>query len=385
MTDSSRETVKPRILFLLGNAHFGGTSTVVLELLRGIDKERFDLYLASPDGEMLAEFSKYAIETLILQGRDTPSFSSIKLLIDFIKSRKISVVHSHLPAADIIGGIVANICGIPALSTIHALYYYKGGIKKRILSIFYRGAYYLHKSVIAVSNTVKKDIIFRTGLTVTSDKVTVIYNGVKEPIDIVQPVTIKGILHIGEKEQIVGMIGRMNRLKGFHILLNAIPMVLSRHPNTRFILIGDGEEKENLEKQAKDMRIADRLIFIGYTPDVYNYIQVMEVVVLSSLSEGFGLAVVEAMTLKKPVVASNIPAVAEIVNDNETGFLFAPGNSDELAERVLRLLNDPVLCKKMGDAGWRYYSERFLVQKMVSAYEKVYEDLSNSVVGSENA
>lgn len=367
---------KAGILFVLGNSRFGGTSTVVLELFKGIDKDRFDLYAALPDGDMLMEFKRHAKEVLVLPGVDTPSFSSINLLRGFIKSRSIKVVHTHLPGADILGGGAAWICGVPAVSTVHALYYAKGGVRKKIFSLIYRAAYLFHKKVIAVSYAVKEDLINRVGLKIPSDKITVIYNGIEKPVNLLNPVEIKGILGIRDEELVVGMVGRMDRLKGFHVFLDAIPIILVQFPIARFIFVGDGNERKNLEIQAENAGIADRVVFTGYKPNIYNYLQIMDVVVLSSFSEGCPISIIEAMAVGKPVVASAIPAIAEVVKDGMTGFLFPIGNSDKLASHVVRLLKDSELRKKTGGAGESLYKGRFSAQKMVSGYETVYKELS---------
>lgn len=265
MTDSEKAgNSKLRILYLLSDSHFGGTSNLVLELLKGVDRKKIDIYLASPDGAMLVELREYASGTLVLSGKGSLSLGSLRTIVDYIKNHSIKVVHTFLPPADLVGGIAAKICGVDAVSTALALYYAKGGVKKKLFSLVYRMIYKMHKSVIAVSSTVKKDLQTRTGIKVPADKVKLIYNGVREPGVLACRNIVRESLGLGEKDILVGMAGRMDRLKGFHVLLDAIPAVLAENSSVKFVMVGDGIERKNLEEQSARLKISDHIVFTGY-------------------------------------------------------------------------------------------------------------------------
>jgi glycosyltransferase involved in cell wall biosynthesis len=151
--------------------------------------------------------------------------------------------------------------------------------------------------------------------------------------------------------------------------------VLKVIPNAKLLVIGDGELKEELIKTCIYLSISQNVIFTGFRKDVNRIIEEIDLLVLSSLGEGFGLVCLEAMAMGKPIVASNVMAIPEIVVNGETGILTSPKNSHSLAEGIMKLLRDPDLARKMGEKGKKRLEKQFTIEKMTRKTEELYNDM----------
>jgi glycosyltransferase involved in cell wall biosynthesis len=170
-------------------------------------------------------------------------------------------------------------------------------------------------------------------------------------------------------------VGRLTSEKGHAVLLSAMPRVLQGLPEARLVICGQGPEQRSLSNRAEAEGIASRVEFAGFVPDVRQRLAQADVLVMPSLSEGLGVAVLEAMAMGKPVVASNTGGLPEAVADGETGLLVPPGNAEALAGALLALLEDPDRAQAMGKAGRRravdHFDRRVIVDRMLSLYREV--------------
>jgi glycosyltransferase involved in cell wall biosynthesis len=173
--------------------------------------------------------------------------------------------------------------------------------------------------------------------------------------------------------RLVGNVARLAPQKGQRVLLEAAPLVLRRHPDTRFVLVGDGELREELEQQARSLGIADRVVFTGSRADVPELLASFSVFALPSYFEGFCYAVVEAQAAGVPVVATPVGGVRETVVPGETGLSCEPGDPASLADGIVRLLDDPDEAGRLAAEARRRVGERFAVERMVEQTIAVYD------------
>jgi glycosyltransferase involved in cell wall biosynthesis len=211
-------------------------------------------------------------------------------------------------------------------------------------------------------------------------KVHVIHNGVdlahfspRQP-----PLGLRSSLGISAGARIVGSVGRFVPYKGYSHLLEAARLVEHALPDTHWILVGDGEERPNLETQARKQGMQRQIHFAGWREDIPEILSLCDVFALPSLAEHFGRVLIEAMAMGKAVVATNAGGVPEIVTHGETGLLIPPGNSTALAEALLTLLQDPSLSARLGLAARRRAEACFSLSRHVEAVESVYRKLSIS-------
>jgi glycosyltransferase involved in cell wall biosynthesis len=156
--------------------------------------------------------------------------------------------------------------------------------------------------------------------------------------------------------------------------LRALPAVVRKFPDARLILVGRGPELERLEAIVQELGLAASVVFLGYRGDIPNVIAALDIVMLASLEEGFGLAMVEAMAFEKPILATRVGGVPEVVADGVTGLLVPPADSGALSDALVTLLGDPVLRASLGEAGRRRAEEKFTIARLAKDYEAVWSE-----------
>lgn len=178
----------------------------------------------------------------------------------------------------------------------------------------------------------------------------------------------------GDRKLTIGAIRRLKSVYGLDYLLRAMPMVLARHPGTRLLLVGDGPQRSYLQGLAQSLGISDRVQFVGNVPhqQVPSYLDRIDIFVMPSISESFGVAALEASAMEIPVVASNVGGVPDAVIDGETGFLVPPKDPAAIAAAVMELIEKPDLRLRMGRAGRKFVAENYEWNEIAARMEKLY-------------
>lgn len=177
-----------------------------------------------------------------------------------------------------------------------------------------------------------------------------------------------------QDEPIIGFVGRLTRQKGVDVLLRAFARVEKKHPEARLVLAGDGPDRRALEELAQTLDLR-RAMFLGWRGDVADILAGVSLLAMPSRWEGFGLVALEAMALGKPVIASRVSALPEIILPEETGLLVPAGGEAELAEALLAILADPRRAERMGRAGKARVRAEFPVEKMATRTAQIYQSL----------
>jgi len=175
--------------------------------------------------------------------------------------------------------------------------------------------------------------------------------------------------------KVVGFVGRLADQKGVEYLIQAAPAVLAKHPDTRFLIVGDGPERAHLEQLVRDLKVTQSVEFAGYQPEPRNLIQKMAVVVIPSIYDPFPLVTLEVMALGGPIVGSAVGGIPEAVEDGRTGLLVPPRDPAAIAQALLKLLDDPVLRAAMGAAGRARAKNEFSPGTITAQYANLYRRL----------
>ena len=185
---------------------------------------------------------------------------------------------------------------------------------------------------------------------------------------------------LGSDVPVVLCVARLDPQKGLRYLVEAMPALVRRFPKVVALFVGHGSPaaQASLEQLADGMQVRSHVRFLGSQADVRPYLEMCDVFVLPSLYEGMGIALVEAMAMERPCVATRATAVPEVVDDEVSGLLVAPANSSELADAIARLLNDPALRLRMGAEGRRIATSRFDVTGNIGYLESVYLEVAHS-------
>jgi glycosyltransferase involved in cell wall biosynthesis len=181
------------------------------------------------------------------------------------------------------------------------------------------------------------------------------------------------------EEPVIGVVGRLNPVKGHAFLLNSFAHLVRTQPKVRLLIVGDGESRENLLSQACALGISGNIIWTGRVSliEAIKFYAAMDVVAVPSLFEGFGLSAAEAMAAGKPVVASNVDGLCDLMVDQKTGFLVTYGDEKSMAGALLKLLINPDLSQKMGMEGSRHVFSRFDLNEFKAKWLELYHALEN--------
>ena len=222
--------------------------------------------------------------------------------------------------------------------------------------------------IIAVSESVKSDLQKRAGL--PGDLISVIHSGV-DTLDKVDETTVL----MASRVPVVGTAGPLEAVKGFPFFLGAAARVLATGRDVEFVIAGAGPEESNLRRLARELKIDSHVTFSPNLLEFSDALSATDIFCLPSLQQGIGTIMLEAMSKGRPVIASRVGGVDQVVRDGETGLLVPPSNSESLANRILELLDDPAKAREMGRAARIEVARDFSVDQMVSKTVAVYREI----------
>jgi len=190
--------------------------------------------------------------------------------------------------------------------------------------------------------------------------------------DRVAPDGLRESLGFAKHDPVLVVVGRLEPQKGHRILLDALPAVLRSFPRVRLVCLSDGQLRAALERQTLKLGLTDAVRFVGYQPDIAEWLALADISILPSFFEGLPLTVIEAMAAGRPVIASAVDGVPEVLVDGESGLLIPPGDSGALARAICRLVGDPALRQAMARAGRRRVVLEFGLERLVRETEELY-------------
>ena len=231
-------------------------------------------------------------------------------------------------------------------------------------------------AVVAISGEVERQLLAGG---VRPQRIRVIPSGVEAPAGLpgsAGRAAARARFGLGE-EFVIGVVAALERRKGHDVLLAALARLRDRHPPVRCLFCGDGSERESLERLAGDLGVAAAVHFLGEQPQVADLLAALDLFVMPSRHEGLGVAILEAMAMGLPVVASAVGGIPESVAAGRTGFLVSPEDPGSLAQAIAELADDPDRASRMGAEGRARVREHFSMEKMAEQYERLYEEVSS--------
>ncbi|MHC4123086.1 MAG: glycosyltransferase [Planctomycetota bacterium] len=348
----------------------GGLEKVSIGIASKLNSSKYRPSICCLDnaGDLAEQAEKMGIKVIVAGRKPGIDFSLLPRLAKILKQEKIDIVHTHNPGALIYGTLAAKLAGIPVIvNTRH------GRAKRRVNGLIWN----MNSAVIAISEDAKERLLKHNRL--NSNKLKVIYNGVetKHFRNVVNAKTKKQLLNIDKSRLVIGTVSRLSEEKDQLILIDSLARVSQVFDNVVLVFVGDGPLRSKLKKHAEKTGVKNKVIFLGFRKDVAKIINTFDIFTLSSLMEGVSVSLLEAMAAGKPVVVTNVGGNPEVVVDGETGFLIPPKNPDKTAEAMIKLLKNPELAKRMGNAGRKRVEEKFSLDKMVKGYKELYDHYLN--------
>lgn len=363
-------TTMRTILHLVETSGPGGAERMLVSLVERLDPVRYRSIICLPrPGWLRTELQKRGFETVILPQRGHLDLSWVFGVLRLIRERRVSVMHAHEFAMNAYGTLLSLLTGTPLVSTVHGKNYYPERWRRR------RAYRWVAKRslMVAVSDDLKRFLCLRVGI--DERQIVTLYNGV----DVENPPPLNGARHALRREltltkgPVIGSVGNLYDVKGHRYLLEAAARVTAQVPDATFVIVGRGELLPELQQLARSLGIDKQVIFLGHRDDIAALLHLMDVFVLPSLSEGLPLSLLEAMGAARPIVATTVGGIPEVVSDGETGLLVPPRDSEALARSILLLLSDAQLAARVGQRARACVEQRFTCASMVRAYEVLYE------------
>ena len=373
-----------RVVEILATGTNGGAQEHVYGLMSRLDTTWYDASIvALSAGSAVRKLQRHGFDVTVIDAPD--DLDAIRALTAHLAVVQPDVIHTHMYRADVVGTMAAIALGESGqrrpyvVSTVHS-----SRLRSHADRELLRRLTPAMDQLIAVSKSIERKIAdeHRTGA-----PVRLIYNGVDlQRYDHQGPCcTLRDEYGMEAGSQIVGVVARLEPEKGHQTLIEAWPHVLREVPDAYLLIVGEGSRRDFLEQWAAAHKVAHRIIFTGRRDDIPAVTAAIDVAVLPSWREAQGLSILEAMALSRPVVASGVGGIPEMIEDGVTGLLVEHDNPVALAAAIARLLTDHALADTLGRAGHDLVHNRFCIELMVKAVEEIYDEGARAVRLAESA
>jgi glycosyltransferase involved in cell wall biosynthesis len=367
-----------RIAFWAGSLERAGTQRFLVELLRRLDRSRFDPLVLAVEkrGDYVAVIEEMGVPVREYGTGRLVSLTTLRCLWGaslYLRRERVDVLWPMLGKTTLFGPFVGRAAGVPVVvnGQRNLTYWFEGGIREAIYRYVNRR---LVDAVLVNSEAAANELASR--FHVPPERIVRIGAGV----DIAAFAGAAPNRALSEDlgldgRPLVGIVAKLSRVKGHEHFLAAAAEVARERPDARFLIVGDGPRRAQLERLSAELGLSRVVVFLGARADVSSVLKLLDVFALSSLSEGAPNAVIEAMAAGVPVVAPRVGGVPELVREGVTGTLFEPGDDRALARAIVDLLDDRARARAMGEAGAALARERYEIDGVVRRVERILAGL----------
>lgn len=370
---------KIKVLQVIGGGEYGGAEQYLVNLIRQFNEGDIEIHLACFYNRQFAGvLRKHQITVHTLSPKGRFDLSLITQLRNLMSNENYDIVHTHGVRANFFARIAVSGINrnrklkIPVVTTVHSVLRqdYPKTLSYSIVYWMERLTQQWTDKYIAISNSIKDDMISRG---IPTERIQVIYSGIDFEEFWQSSQLQSSELPAMPEGPIIGMIGRLQPVKGHTYAIAAMPSILEQHPNAKLVLVGDGPLLEELQQQVRELHIEQSVLFFGYQDpsNIANFLRKFTVFLMPSLSEGLGLSLIEAMSAGTPVIATEVGGMLDVVQDG-TGLLVPPNDSYSIAKQVNWILDHPEEARALGERGKASVLQRFHSRTMVEQIREVY-------------
>lgn len=371
---------KTNLLYVITKLELGGAQKQLLSIISLLDKQRFKVFLfTAQEGILLKDawlLNELTLRTSKCLERAINPLKDVLALIEiyrFIKKNNIDIVHTHSSKAGILGRCAAALARVNFIvHTVHGWSfhdYQPNFVRLCFIGLERLAAQFTHKLIVVSYYDKQKGLLNRIGC---ENKYIIIRYGIDYTEFFNKDQNIKEELGIDSSDLVVGMISCLKPQKSVQDFIKLASLVNGILPKVKFLLVGDGVLRKKIEKLISKFNLQSQVILTGWRQDVHRILSAIDVFVLTSLWEGLPIAVLEAMTAAKPVVATHTGGIGEVIIDGKTGFLVNPGDMQNMSERLALLLKDENLRKQIGENAKKNLGFDFTLQNMLKNTEDLY-------------
>lgn len=369
-----------RVLYVINDLELGGAQRVLVQQACALDRDAWRPEVASLErlagGPLATELEQRGVPVHRLRAAHEPSWTAFARLEACVRSTAPAIVHTHLALAGVAGRVAARRAGVPyVVSTLHNLSDWQER-RHHPLRVLDRATLPLADQIVAVSDAV------RNAMTAACPALAARAITVRNGVDVARFATTpeenrsaRQALGFAPGDVVVGAVARLDPRKGLDTLIEAVAQAARLVPAIRLLVVGEGRERERLERQALDRGIASRVRWAGHRGDVRPYLAAMDVFAAPSRSEGLGVAIIEAMAAGVPVLGSDVGGIPEVLAGAEAGLLLPADHAPGWADALAALARDPSTRARMGAAASRH-ARRFSTHASDAALAALYTGLA---------
>lgn len=361
----SKELSIVEVVYSLG---LGGSEILGKDLAVALHKQvgyRCAVCAVEKGGILGEELAAEGIPTFVARGTGGGILAGMMNLARFFRTFRPAVVHTHHLTELCYSVIGAKLAGARIIHTEHEYFSLQGTKLQRRLRFLSRFCDRVTTVGEEVTSYLQREV------NIPPTKLVTIHNGIDLPRYSLEYSLCREDLHIGRDEMVIGIVARLEAVKGHEILLGAFRQVVEHHPDCRLLVVGGGSLRETLAAEANRSGIAAQVTFVGPRRDIPALLSLMDIFVLSSLEEGLPISLLEGMAAGRPVVATAVGSIPEVITTGVNGLLVQPGDGQQLATALVRLVDDASLRLRLGAAGRKTVEDRFNFAHTLAAYARV--------------
>lgn len=368
----NKVTRRPKVCQVLRHSEIAGTEKHVYLLATHLDRDTYKTHVCIfEEGELAERLRNENIQVTVIPG-DHSIIHFLRLVVFFARNN-FDVIHCHSGGYACLAARAAGMRRV--VYTKHGIGFTAEELKCR--SFFRKLRDFIVDRCVAKYITLTsydKHIMIHV-LHVGEGKILVIHNGIDPSFGEIG-------FPLEKQHPTIGVVGRLTAQKGIFYLISAIPIIAEKHKDIKVLIVGTGEEELVLRDLAEKIGVLEKIEFLGYVGDVAPVMSSMDIFVLPSVWEGFPYVLLEAMLLRKPVVATNIFGVNEIIEHNKSGILVKPQDPAGIAHAIDTLLSDKQMASRIGNNGYQRVLSHFTLNKTLSKIEQAYMSLMQAAPGN---
>jgi glycosyltransferase involved in cell wall biosynthesis len=363
------------VLYFTNTCVRGGVEDHILTLLAGLDRRLFRPLLVCPPelAHKLEPDLPPDVEVQPLLFESPAQVHGAWRFARLLRGRRVNILHSHTFQSSRVASPVGWLCGVRVIiETPHIREFWRKG--------WFKGRFFIDRTVgrfvdryIAVSQANARYLVEQKGL--PQRKVTVIVPGsdlLRFNPNLRGSPEQKQRLGFGSSDPVLLVAARLEPQKGHRVLIEAMPLVRKQFPGVRLVCLSEGSLRAELERRVEELGLGGAVRFVGFQPDVREWLALADVSVLPSFCEGLPAGAIESLATARPIVATAVDGTPEVVLDGKTGLLVPPGDPKSLAQAICRLLGDSDLRSAMGQAGRRWVVENFSRERLIERTQELY-------------
>jgi len=378
-----KEKSPVRVLHVVGESRFGGVATIILGLGQVAQAEGWQVDILTTDPIFQQAVRKHGLGLVNLdvirrEIRPLWDLGGLVRLRRFLRREPYDIVHTHTSKGGFVGRLAARLAGVPVIvHTAHGFAFHESSpISSRLFyTMLERIASRWCDRIVSVSEFHRKWAI-ELGMC-SPHKIMAIPNGIAElgqnrEVGLAERRRQLGAQH---GDLLILSIARLAPDKGLEYLIEAAAMLPHTGHRIQMVIAGDGPTRDRLEQQVRNLRVGDRVRFVGFRQDVGDLLAACDLVILPSLREGLSISLLEAMAAGKPIIATSIGSQREVASHADMALLVRPADARSLSERILQLAGDPALMARLGTNARTVYESCYTENRMLQSYRQLYFDL----------